>query len=561
MPPRGKLDFSRRELGVGDPRRLFTDIPKGELPYEEVDFSMTNLSGSGFGAVIEICKRCPELRVLKLFKNRLDDAAADLLCDLFRKVTGIHEIHLSHNLLTAVGAKKIIAAGEETRRPSAAPLWLRLEHNQIADAEGLLEELKQTASVCERVDERSCTVRMCCRGCKVHVPYFNLQRCVSAQPGHAATPVQPTAGQGAAPFRSGYQPPSLPKPRPAEVSGPKGAGKADGKGKHTEPKLAWGKTDVDTSSKANVVAAAPAVAAAAPIGVKVADTPQVRTTEESMWPEQLMDRDSANELICGLCKCVLRSPSITRCSHLFCSSCFSGWVADKVAEHKQGPNGRSTMPGLPCPTCNQILKRQDFIPLAEAKGPAAVLLARRWRNIQLRCKHHRDLFSCSFGSKAQWICQEADISCNWSGDLPMYENHLRDCPVERELAFRLGKTATPKGAAIAGTGPGGEPFAEPEPANAAATAAAAPAPDAADAGAEETGSPESEEENEIRIVKHTFDNNGDPTRLCISKNDMVKIFDVTDSGWAAGVRVDPDSLAEIGNPGWFPVEYLNNRDT
>lgn len=558
MPPKAflKLDFSRRELGVGDPRRLFAEIPKGELPYEEVDFSMTNLTSSVFGAVIEICKRCPELRVLKLFKNRLDDTAADLLCDLFHKVTGIHEIHLSHNLITAVGARKIVAAGEETRRPSAAPLWVRLEHNQIADATELLEELKETMSVCERVDERSCTVRVCCRGCKVHVPYFNLQRYLSAQPGYASTPAQPTPAP--APNRAGYQPPSLPKPRPAEVSGPKGAGKAGpvstGKGKPLEAsppaRLSWNKSEVDKSMKASVVAAA------APT-VDAVVTPRVKSTDKNcMMPEQLIDADAANEMICGLCQCVINKPTITKCSHLFCSSCFSGWVSQKVAEHRQGPNARSTMPGMPCPTCNQTLKRTDITPLAEASGPAAALLQRRWRNIQLRCKHHRDHFCHAFGNDAQWISEEAGISCTWCGDLPSYEKHLLECPVERELGFRLGKTATPKGNTPAATGTGGEPFAEPEPANAAAAAATAYSGD----GAREPGSPTSEETEEIRTVKHTFDNAGDPTRLCISKNDMVKIFDVTESGWAAGVRVDPASLAEIGNPGWFPTAYLHARD-
>ena len=43
----------------------------------------------------------------------------------------LEELHLSHNLLTEIGAVSLISAGQRHRTPGQEPLWLRLERNHI----------------------------------------------------------------------------------------------------------------------------------------------------------------------------------------------------------------------------------------------------------------------------------------------------------------------------------------------------------------------------------------------------------------------------------------------
>ena len=178
MPPKSptsRLDFSRR--AEGDPQNIpYKEIRQGILPYEEVDFSGNNLSANELPDVIKICKRCPKLRVLKLFKNCIDDYGAQDLADLCRSAPGLEEIHLSHNMFTAAGASVIIKAAEEFRRPDTVPLWLRLEHNYIDDAERVFQSLQNRYSVCRRTDAKLCTARTCNNRCRVHLPHFCLQR-------------------------------------------------------------------------------------------------------------------------------------------------------------------------------------------------------------------------------------------------------------------------------------------------------------------------------------------------------------------------------------------------
>eukprot|EP00440_Ansanella_granifera_P073000 gb/GFBE01079217.1/.p1 GENE.gb/GFBE01079217.1/~~gb/GFBE01079217.1/.p1 ORF type:complete len:278 (+),score=69.47 gb/GFBE01079217.1/:1-834(+) len=215
MSSKLRLDFSRRQLGNGDPRQLASEIPKGTLLYEEADFSLNNLSSAGLAAVLDVLKRCPKLRVLKLFKNRIDDVGAEALAELCRKLPGIEEMHLSHNQFTAAGVRKIVVAAEEVRSPEATPLWLRVEQNLIDDPDAVFDQLvQQELSVCKRDDDKSCTSRVCCKKCKVHLPYFHLQRWQNGNsqsgPGQTLTNAASTPAMTAA--KAGYRPPTLPKP-------------------------------------------------------------------------------------------------------------------------------------------------------------------------------------------------------------------------------------------------------------------------------------------------------------------------------------------------------------
>ena len=178
MPPKSptsRLDFSRR--AEGGPQNIpYKEIRQGNLPYEEVDFSQNYLSANELPEVMKICKRCPKLRVLKLYKNCIDDYGAQDLAELCRTAPHLEEIHLSHNMFTAAGAGIIIKSAEEFRRPDTVPLWLRLEHNYVDDAEKVFQTLQSRYSVCRRTDAKLCTARTCHNRCRVHLPHFCLQR-------------------------------------------------------------------------------------------------------------------------------------------------------------------------------------------------------------------------------------------------------------------------------------------------------------------------------------------------------------------------------------------------
>lgn len=563
-----RLDWSRRQLGSGDPRQLTNEIPKGLLSYEEVDFSLNNLSSDGLKAVLEVCKRCPKLRVLKLFKNRIDDVGAEHLADLCRALPGIEEMHLSHNHFTAAGVKKMVVAAEGVRKPDAPPLWLRVEQNMILEPDAVFDELvEQELSVCKRVDDKSCTARVCKMKCKVHLPFFHLQRWNANQ--YQQPPSAPTNGtNGVSPktAAAGYRPPTLPRPPMTTGQSPSHAGnaaspgganfwgcggcasaaaKGGAKGKLVGPADAhcptaskggkggsvWENsghaTAVDNSASQELPKAVNGTQLRRPPPVAAA------TGLRRILPEQMQDMDAGSQMICTLCQYVMVNPVITKCSHLVCDPCFKSWVSAKVAEHKQGPTAGQRMAGMPCPICHELLKMDDVTPLDRAQGPATALLQRRWRNMQIRCVHHRDNFKYSFGKDAEWLYRETGLECCWIGDQVSFENHLRQCPIEGKLSQRCEPVSENKVMNVSG----GEPFAEPEPVT--------------------MNSNSDDEEFEIREVRYDFEG-VEASQLSLRQGDMIKIFEVTGSGWAAGVKIYPESLEEIGEAGWFPSDYLHD---
>jgi len=171
---RGVLDMSKRDL-TDDQLRQKLPEPG---PYEEVNFSMNSLSSEGLRMVVDLCLQCDKLRVLKLFKNTIDDRGADDLARLCAKCGTLEELHLSHNNLTGDGIGRIVRMAEKHRSDNApAPLWMRLEMNDVLDPGRYLEELEEASiSVCRRRDEVRCTPRRCAYGCKVHLPHFEMQK-------------------------------------------------------------------------------------------------------------------------------------------------------------------------------------------------------------------------------------------------------------------------------------------------------------------------------------------------------------------------------------------------
>lgn len=168
-----KLSYASMGLTDDDLHKLYVDK---DLNFcQEVDFSMNKLTSVGLRELLKICNRCHKLRVLKLFKNQIDDRGADDLARLIEESRSIEEIHLSHNKITASGVMLLVNAADRSRPYSAAPLWLRLEKNAVMQPNSLLTKLENELSVCGRHDEKQCTARVCCRRRKVHLPFFTMQ--------------------------------------------------------------------------------------------------------------------------------------------------------------------------------------------------------------------------------------------------------------------------------------------------------------------------------------------------------------------------------------------------
>eukprot|EP00927_Polykrikos_kofoidii_P034105 TRINITY_DN28936_c0_g1_i1.p1 TRINITY_DN28936_c0_g1~~TRINITY_DN28936_c0_g1_i1.p1 ORF type:complete len:948 (-),score=148.00 TRINITY_DN28936_c0_g1_i1:252-3095(-) len=170
---RKKLDFSKRALTDTDVGTL--DIGENFRHCEELDFSCNKLTSVGLRELLHTFWHCKKLRVLKLFKNQIDDRGAAELVKFVEESTAIQEIHLSHNMLTSEGVWDLVTAAEKSRSSDVVPLWLRLERNAIEDPQQLLQKFERDFSVCGRYDERLCTPRTCCKWKKVHLPFFGMQ--------------------------------------------------------------------------------------------------------------------------------------------------------------------------------------------------------------------------------------------------------------------------------------------------------------------------------------------------------------------------------------------------
>eukprot|EP00439_Symbiodinium_sp_Y106_P019083 s1533_g2.t1 len=170
---RGVLNFAKQGLSDADITRL--DLcEEYDNDYEEVDFSDNSFSGRGLRCILDLCSRCRRLKVLKLFKNDLDDAGAELLARFLEHCPNLEELHLSHNRISSSGALSLISAGSSCRREGDTPLWLRLEHNCLESVEEAESWLYRQYSVCYK-QNAECTARHCKYRCKIHAPYMAKQ--------------------------------------------------------------------------------------------------------------------------------------------------------------------------------------------------------------------------------------------------------------------------------------------------------------------------------------------------------------------------------------------------
>lgn len=168
------LSYAKRNLADGDIASLA--LGQKSTEYEEVDFSQNDLTSDGIRDVMDFCCRCRNLRVVKMYKNRICDDGAEWFAKLVHHAQHLEEIHISHNQLSIAGVKCIIRAAERSRAAGARPLWLRMEQNEVENPDGALRELEAKWSVCGRGDERWCTTRSCCWRRKVHLPFFYMMK-------------------------------------------------------------------------------------------------------------------------------------------------------------------------------------------------------------------------------------------------------------------------------------------------------------------------------------------------------------------------------------------------
>ena len=166
------LRQSGRRLRDSDLARLSREGQDGQ--YDEIDFSRNELTSQSVSDIVEICRKSEDLKILKLFNNRLGDDGAEELGEIFRHCTSIEEVHLSHNEFTRKGVESLVRAADRgLPRDVKRPLWLRMEHNKLSDTERFARDLERDCpAVCGREDRHRCTPRVCARGRRIHLPFL-----------------------------------------------------------------------------------------------------------------------------------------------------------------------------------------------------------------------------------------------------------------------------------------------------------------------------------------------------------------------------------------------------
>eukprot|EP00435_Cladocopium_sp_Y103_P070899 s320_g36.t1 len=418
-------------------------LAQESLTYKEVDFSECNLTNDTLKVVLDICKRCPKLRILKLFKNQLDDGATKRLSEMLLKTPELEELHLSHNLFTAEGVRCLVAAGETFGSDDKSqPLWLRLEQNSVESPDTVIDELEEEFSVCRRSDSVRCTVRTCVNKKKVHLPFFHLQRSPLRFKSRAELAAEAKAKQAPpVPTRSISRP---------EAGAPKAA----------KP-CAWGQgrdangspvSQMSQSGYPTLGAKMPEAAKTLPEKPeallkpvwKAGSRPSVVLDsfgQRRTMPDQLNGVDPT-PFVCSLCHFVMIKPLITRCSHIFCSCCFRQWVQQEVDLHKSHnkTNGAPpvAVPQIRCPQpgCDQFLKKTDVEPADDGKTSGVQLFQRLRNNLTIRCVHHLDHHKFEFGQDASRLLEKGHIqvsgqSCCLRKDLKMPRGIALDLKEDR----------------------------------------------------------------------------------------------------------------------------------
>ena len=148
------LPTELRRLKQAKTRRLYVSSDNIVLAHD-VDLSQNDLDDEAMRILLQTFKQARVvIGVAKFYQNNLGCRSAILLSQWIRSAPwALFELHLSHNHIKTAGALELIKAiGETKSYPSARPgsknwplpLWLRLEHNDIPEADGF----EQKAELC-----------------------------------------------------------------------------------------------------------------------------------------------------------------------------------------------------------------------------------------------------------------------------------------------------------------------------------------------------------------------------------------------------------------------------
>jgi len=241
---------------------------------------------------------------------------------------------------------------------------------------------------------------------------------------------------------------------------------------------------------------------------------------------QLEVDGASDQFICPICGFWLSTPLMSTCSHLFCQDCFKVWIQQEIDKAKKTSDGKVPTISCPQPGCPSKLLKKDVAPFDRGPGESSnagvsKVMQRLRNNIQIRCVHHVDHFQHPFGADAKRIQQETGVCCRWVGDATSFEDHLKNCPVEQFIV----------------------------------------SPSVAKVEPQDHGPQGDIEEEKVRVVRHDYiPEEAAKTQLELKSQELVKIFEFTETGWAAGIRICKTTKAEIGEPGWFPAGYLYPED-
>lgn len=277
------------------------------------------------------------------------------------------------------------------------------------------------------------------------------------------------------------------------------------------------------------------------------------------------------QFVCPLCEYVNHRPVMTACSHMFCHPCFGDYVAGQVSKTKKNGSSDSRVPTIPCPVpqCKKQLRQGDVRQLDKA-GPEGATIRRVRNNLRVRCVHHPELFKFPCGKDAEVVKSKTGLACTWIGDLSAFEEHIaKSCAVEKqvvrceEAAISESADAAPATLGISTSGVLEDPLkADGEQHNSSSAVVSARTCEVGDGGADVSAAsaPVAASEpkgDETRIVRYDYiPKESDGAQIALRTQDLVKIFEVTKEGWAAGVKLCRTTHQEVGEPGWFPVGYL-----
>lgn len=304
------------------------------------------------------------------------------------------------------------------------------------------------------------------------------------------------------------------------------------------------------SSISNGICERPTAPENAAMAVSVTPSPSVNAVSNSdkprhtIYPEQLL-AGSGDSFLCHLCSYIAPRPVITSCSHMFCQGCFDDHVKQRTAVAQK--SGQMTL-CITCPNegCKMELQKKDVTSLdadkGKQEGAAHVILRRLRSNMRVRCKHHPELYDEAFGQAAAQV--QSVVKCENICDLSEILDHYDQCPVEKYLQTQCSP-------AINGALDPQHPIDKVNKEQ--------------DHGKNQVAIEENVQCSDRHQVSHKPNEQtyrcvydfepSENNQLSLRAGDLVIMYQTSDAGWAAGQKIDRQSMEPTGVAGWFPSGY------